>query len=273
SLAVAAATSGGGTRSQTISYQYDALSRLTSASVAGGTATSYGYDAAGNRLTKTVNGTPTSYNYDAANRLTTAGGTIYTPDANGNTTARGGDTFGFDAANRLVQATIAGTTSTYAYDGDGKRASTTTGATTTRYVYDVAGDLPLLLDDGTRKYVWGADGLAYSVDTANTLTVYHTDGLGSVRALTDATGAVVQTYETDEFGVPIAAGTQGSKTQPFGFAGEQRDTETGFSYLRARLYDPQVGRFLSKDPFAGFVGDPQTLNRYTCAGNNPINFV
>ena len=75
-------------------------------------------------------------------------------------------------------------------------------------MYDAAGGLLVLLDDGQQKYVWGAAGLAYSVDSAGALTVYHADGLGSVRALTDTTGQVVQTYQTDEFGVPVAAGTQ-----------------------------------------------------------------
>ena len=61
----------------------------------------------------------------------------------------------------------------------------------------------------------------------------HVDGLGSVRTLTDSAKAVVQTYESDEFGVPIAA--QGGSAQPFGFTGEQRDSENGLAYLRAVL--------------------------------------
>ena len=61
----------------------------------------------------------------------------------------------------------------------------------------------------------------------------HVDGLGSVRTLTDSAKAVVQTYESDEFGVPIAA--QGGAAQPFGFTGEQRDSENGLAYLRAVL--------------------------------------
>jgi RHS repeat-associated protein len=82
---------------------------------------------------------------------------------------------------------------------------------------------------------------------------------------------VVQTYQTDEFGIPSAAGTQGTSAQPFGFTGEQRDAETGFSYLRARMYDPQVGRLLQRDPFAGFQGTPLSLNRYSYVGNNPAS--
>jgi len=103
-------------------------------------------------------------------------------------------------ANRLISATVGGGTSTY--DGDGKRTSKTVDGVTTSYVYDVAGGLPMLLDDGARKYVWGAGGLAFTVDKGTAaVQVYHTDGLGSVRAITDSTGSVTQTYQTDEFGV------------------------------------------------------------------------
>jgi hypothetical protein len=98
----------------------------------------------------------------------------------------------------------------------------------------------VLLDDGARKYVWGAGGLAYSVNkSSGAIGVYHTDGLDSVRAITDSSANVVQTYETDEFGVQRV--TQGTSTQPFGNTGEQTDPENGLSYLRARMYDPNSG--------------------------------
>ncbi len=71
-------------------------------------------------------------------------------------------------------------------------------------------------------------GLAYAVDTAGNAQVYHTDGLGSVRAITDGDGTVVQTCETDEFGVPTQS--QGSVNQSFQYTGEQRDAESGFVY-------------------------------------------
>ena len=86
-------------------------------------------------------------------------------DANGNLVARGSDTFGYDQSNRLKSASVSGTNSTYVYDGDGKRTSRTVGSTQTSYVYDVNASLPNLLDDGTRKYVWGL-GLAFAVDTS-----------------------------------------------------------------------------------------------------------
>ena len=260
---------GGGSVSQTLTYGYDQLSRLTTATTPNDT-TTYTYDPVGNRLSRTRGGTTTSYAYDRADRVTSAGGVSYTVNANGNLTARGGDSFGYDQANRLTSVTVGGTTSGYTYDGDGKRTSKTTGGTTTSFVYDVNAGLPVLLDDGSRKYVWGL-GLAYAVDGGGGVDVYHADGLGSVRALTDGTGTVVQTAQTDEFGVSVQA--QGNNGQPFGYTGEQQDSETGFVYLRARLYDPAIGRFLQRDPFPGRTMLPLSLNRYSYVENDPVNSV
>jgi len=233
--------------------------------------TTYTYDPLGNRLTKTLNGTLTSYGYDRADRITAAGSTTYSVNANGNETARGPDTLSYDQANRLTSAIVGGVTSTYVYDGDGRRISKTVGGVTTTYVYDVGGSLPIVLDDGSRKYVWGAGGLAYSVDKTTAATqVYHTDGVGSVRALTDNTGGVVQTYQTDEFGGPAVI--QGSSTQPFGYTGEQRDPEDGLIYLRARMYDATIGRFLQADSARKSGPGGEGWNRYSYVGNNPAVF-
>jgi len=249
---------------QTISYTYDRLYRLT-----GDETRSYAYDPVGNRASLTQNGVTSSYGYDRADRLTTAGSVAYTVNANGDVTARGTDSFAYDQANRLTSATVGGMATTNVYDGDGKRASQTVGSNAAiAYVYDVAGGLTMLPTDGTRKYVYGL-GLAYSVDTAGTLSVYHADGLGSVREQTNAAGTVTSITQTDAFGVPLTPpGT--SSSQPFGFAGEQRDSD-GLMYLRARYYDPAIGRFMSRDPLAGGMGFPQSLNRYSYALNNPVS--
>lgn len=146
------------------------------------------------------------------------------------------------------------------------------GRATTSYVYGVAGGLPVLLDDGTRKYVWGAAGLAYSVDkTSGAVQVYHTDGLGSVRALTDSTGSVIQTYGTDEFGIPNATLTTGASSQSVQYTGEQRDAESSFMYLRARMYDPNIGRFMQADPLRKSGPGIGGWNRYSYVGNNPTS--
>ncbi|MFN8636067.1 MAG: RHS repeat-associated core domain-containing protein [Chloroflexota bacterium] len=258
--------------SQTLVYGYDSLYRLTSASGGPAGSTSYTYDPVGNRLSRTRGSTSLTYSYDRADRISSAGATSYTVDAAGNMTVRGTDCLGYDQANRLKTLDTGCNSSadaSYAYDGDGKRSSKTVGSTTTTYVYDVNRGLPVLLEDGTRRYVWGL-GLAYEVESGNAL-VYHVDGLGSVRALTDSTKAVVQTYESDEFGVPIAS--SGGSSQPFGFTGEQRDLESSLVYLRSRIYDPTIGRFLSRDPFAGTLGAPGSLHRFVYVQNRPTFLV
>jgi RHS repeat-associated protein len=256
-------------RQTTTTYGYDKLYRLTGVN-APSSPTSYGYDPLGNRLSKML-GSTTSYTYDRADRVLTAGSTNYTVNNAGNLVSRGSDSFSYDQANRLTSASTSTGSGTYAYDGDGKRASKTVGGTTTTYRYDVGGGLPVLLDDGTRKYVWGAGGLAYSIDkTSGAIGVYHTDGLRSVRAISDSSGSVVQTYQTDEFGMPTL--TQGTSSQPFGFTGEQRDPEDGLVYLRARMYDRGVGRFMQRDAWPGISALPQTLHRYAYSGQNPTTF-
>ena len=178
------------------------------------------------------------------------------------------DTFTYDGANRLRTATVAGVIETYAYDGDGVRFSRQVGAgPVTRYVSDVNAGLPVTLDDGTRKYVWGL-GLAYAV-SGTAIEVQHADRLGSIRAVTDGTGTVIATYQTDEFGVPTTS--TGSAGSPFRYTGEPLDA-SGLTYLRARYYDASLGRFLSRDPFAGVASSPLSLNRYSYVHNNPATW-
>jgi RHS repeat-associated protein len=106
-------------------------------------------------------------------------------------------------------------------------------------------------------------------EDAKPSTIYHTDGLGSVRALTDIVGLVTDRYTYDAFGAVLNhTGTFGNA---FGFAGEQQDA-TGMNYLRARYYDPSIGRFISKDAFNGFFSDPYSQHDYQYAHGNPVRF-
>ena len=79
----------------------------------------------------------------------------------------------------------------------------------------------------------------------SSLQVYHTDGLGSVRAISDGLGSVIEAYRTNEFGVSYEQ--RGKGAQPFGYTVEERE-ETGLVFLRARYYDPAIGRFISVEP-------------------------
>src|SRR6185437_16799532 len=95
--------------------------------------------------------------------------------------------------------------------------------------------------------------------SSGNVQVFHTDGLGSVRAITNGSGTLIQTYRTDEFGIPTQ--TNGTSTQPFQYTGQQVDGN-GLIYLHARYYDPTSGRFLSRDPLFGSLASPLSLNPF-----------
>jgi len=123
------------------------------------------------------------------------------------------------------------------------------------------------------------------VDVAggNVVYYYHYDGLGSVAALSNTSGDIVERYQYDVFGrctVHTSAGADGvwmtsddtTDTKlvvgnPYMFTGRRYDSESGLYYYRARYYNPEIGRFLQPDPI-GYAGG---LNLYGYCGNNPIN--
>jgi RHS repeat-associated protein len=96
------------------------------------------------------------------------------------------------------------------------------------------------------------------------------DGLGSARQLVDSTGGIVTSNAYDPFGVPL---TGGGVSNPYRYTGEAGDAEVELLYLRARYYQPEVGRFVTRDPWTGDVWRPETLNGYVYVGNNPVNYV
>jgi RHS repeat-associated protein len=101
---------------------------------------------------------------------------------------------------------------------------------------------------------------------------YHQDGLGSVTALTDNGGYIVERYRYDAFGGPTIIAPNGQQLwysaydNPFMFAGMQFDDESWLYYCRARYYRPDIGRFLNPDP----IGYHDSMNLYTYVMNNPV---
>jgi RHS repeat-associated protein len=126
----------------------------------------------------------------------------------------------------------------------------------------------VLQDSLDNTYVYGLDLISVT-DDSSVQTYFLYDGLGSTTELADEDGTVTGTYAYDVFG-PVRAHT-GAATE-WTYTGEQNDP-TGLEYLRARYYDPAVGRFLSADPFAGLLIVPQSLNRYPYVLNNPALYV
>jgi RHS repeat-associated protein len=256
-----------------VQYAYDSLYRLTSETISGAAAQngaiSYGYDTVGNRtqLTSTVPAIPSGVlNYDANDRINTL---VY--DANGNTISNG-ITNVYDFEDRLVQRGSVG----IVYDGIGNRfAETVSGVTTQYLVSDVnPTGYPQVVEElqngaVARVYSYGLERISQKLVNPNQLSFYGYDGHGSVRFLTDATGATTDTYDYDAFGVLISS--TGSTPNNYLFAGEQFDPALGVYYNRARYYDQLLGRFWTMDTLQGDPQSPASLHKYLYAGANPVD--
>lgn len=87
--------------------------------------------------------------------------------------------------------------------------------------------------------------------------------------MTNESGAEVRGYEYASFGQTLTE--SGSVSNEIGFTGQRNDEGTGLVYMGARYYDPLLSRFISPDTVLPDVYNPQALNRYAYALNNPVN--
>ena len=140
------------------------------------------------------------------------------------------------------------------------------------YVNDVNRENTEVLTLGSRynsdtSFVYGQQRLY--ADHEGESETYLYDGRGSVVQLLKD-GAVTQEYAYDAYGY-INADEFGIQAPFYGYNGEEQNPFTGLQYLRARYYAPQNGGFITQDSFSGVLDDALTQNRYTYAGNNPVN--
>nr|WP_246354274.1 RHS repeat-associated core domain-containing protein [Paenibacillus phytohabitans] len=233
---------------KTTTYGYDALNRLVSIARPDGGSTVYTYDVRGNRLTLS----------DSTSSTPTIIDTSYT----------------YDLQNTLTSVTQGRSTSTFTYYADGLRYLKSTGTASTQVNYDFSGQVITeeKLNGGSivqkSTYVRGDRVLVKKDKTASKDYYYLYNGHGDVVQIVDTTGKPVNSYEYDVWG-NITTQTEGIANS-FKYAGEVYDAETGLYYLRARYYDPSMGRFLNEDTYEGQVDNPLTQNLYTYVSNNPL---
>lgn len=273
---------------KTVAYTYDDLNRLTIASTTAASSTpfrhTYTYSNIGNITNKSNTG---DYSYDeigyanphAATEIGNGTATTtYSYDNNGNMTGDGTTTNTWSYRNELSE-TSGATTTNYAYDHTSQRVQLGTPSATTTFAnryYNTSTNgtttLHVMLPDGTILATMEGTGTA-----TNTRTI-HTDHLGSTNVVTDTAGGAVQTLDYYPFGTTRI--TSGSFNEQRKFIGEEYDGDTELSYLNARYYDGSRGQFISQDPVFLDMGtsghsvrvlaDPQLLNSYSYARNNPL---
>jgi RHS repeat-associated protein len=262
-----------------VAYGYDAVSRLTSETVtndpqgvSGNGELSYTLDPTGNRLTRTSTLAALgaqSFTYDANDQLANAG-----YDANGNTISSDGHTYGYDFENRLLSKDSGAVT--ISYDGDGNRVAKTVGGVTTKYLVDdlnPTGYLQVLeeVSGGAVQvaYTYGSMVVSQRRGPSGAMSYYGYDAHGNVTFLTDATGAVTDSYDYDAWGT-VVAGT-GTTPNTRLYVGEELDPHLGLINLRARQFKPSAGRFVTLDQIPGKPLLPPSFNRYLYALGDPTN--
>ncbi len=264
-------------------YKYDCLYELTNVDYNDGSSTSYTYDSLGNR-TNVVNGGTVNYMRNRLNQYYSVGGSKYRYDENGNLTDINNSEYEYiyDCENQLIEAKKnSQAAAAYGYDFAGRRVSKTVYGSpdvTTKYCYDggqVIGeyDYNSVSEDYelARKFVYGPGidepiCMIVVAGESETLYYYHFDGLGSVAALSDNDGDIVERYSYDVFGEPNRVS---GIHNPFMFTGRRYDTESGLYYYRARYYKPEVGRFLQADP----IGYYDSMNLYIYCLNDPVGSI
>lgn len=252
----------------TTTYDYDAVGRLIGkkTNLSNGTVVSqydFTLDKVGNIIEQstvepysnmTIPFANTSYTYNDGNRIIKAGDTSFAFDLNGNTTLRGSEPYQWSVDDRLIKF---GNTD-IAYDPLGHIASYGDITFTT----DPMGMGNVLSDSKSgAQYVYG---LGLEARIVNGKTGYYvTDVRGSVVAIVDDDGNITHRYQYDEYG--NITQKEEADFNPFQYVGKHgvMALNDHLYYMRARHYDPTIGRFYSEDPI-------WSTNLYPYADNNPI---
>lgn len=250
-------------------YRYDKMGRLISVSKDGATISTYQYDGNGNR-----SGGMT----DAQDRLIQMGSERFAYDDNGNLVSKTGQNgayaFRYDSFGNLKAATTPHGNIDYIVDGQNRRVGKKiNGVFQQGFLYQSQLQIAAELDGNqnvSKQFVYASKANVpdYMMMNGHQYAIV-SDHLGSPRVVVDTnTGEIKQEVDYDEFGKVIRDTNPGFT--PFGFAGGLYDRDTGLVKFGARDYDPETGRWTSKDPLLFAGGD---TNLYGYVLNDPINGV
>ena len=232
------------------------------------TQTAYNLDALSNWVSKTTDGVTENRTHNEMNEITDIDGAPLVYDDNGNLTDDGANTYEYDYGNRLTKATRKSDSAIlgeYKFDALGRRIEKQVSGVTTTYYYDEGRVIQEQIGITEATYVFGI-----SIDEVVTMErggqtyYYHANSLGSIIALTESSGNIIEQYSYNAYGTPDINSAFGN---PYMFTGRRFDEEIGLYYYRYRSYDSEKGRFLQHDP----LGYEDSFNLYEFVNSNPIN--
>ncbi len=262
------------------SYEYDAVGRLTKVYKDSTLVEEYAYNNGIRSLeTNILRGiSGKSYGYNDEDQLLTAGSTTYQYDDDGflRTKVEGisSTTYDYSSRGELLEVALpGGNTIKYVHDPLGRRiAKQVNSVTTEKYLWDGLTQLLAVYNGSNNllmRFEYADARMPFKMVKGGSAYYLTYDQVGSLRVVTDASGAVVKRIDYDSFG-NIINDSAPSFEVPFGFAGGLHDRDTGLVRFGFRDYDPEVGRWTAKDPI-GFDGGDWDLYAYTLG--DPVNFV
>jgi RHS repeat-associated protein len=202
-----------------------------------------------NGLNQMTSAGSTSIGYDGRGNLTTSGASGYSyTSENRMVTGPGGNSLQYDPAGRLYEGNNAGLVTKFLYDGTDLVAEiNANGTVRRRFVHGPGEDEPLAWYEGS-----GTGDLRF----------YHQDERGSVIAITGSAGSAMNINTYNEYGIPAS-----TNSGRFSYTGQLWLPEVNLYYYKARIYSPELGRFMQTDP----TGYKDGINWYAYVGNDPTN--
>ena len=255
----------------TIKYNYDRMNRLEKVQYPNATEELF-YDKAGNRTKRLYNGIEELYQYDKRNRLTTytKGGVTsqFTYDKAGNLLKDDKAKYTYDAFNRNTKVeTFNGNIQINRYDAEDLRHEMEENGKLVTFIFRGDEIVTEETQEDKIRYIRTNSLLASDAESARTYYHYASDEMGSITHVVDSeANKILNQYEYDAWGNLTTCNEK--VPNRFKFNGQQYDPITQQYYLRARYYNPVIGRFTQEDTYRG-----DGLNLYAYCAGNPVYYV
>ena len=268
--------------SETCTYGYDDIRRVSGVACGAFWVQNFTYDAFGN-LSKNVppgdgglTFLPSYWSSPPTNQFSSLPGATVSYDGNGNLLTDNLNTYTWDPNwGTMTTVSTGATTVTSTYDALGRMVENNAGGTYAQFVYGPTGRIAKTNGQTLVKAFVSLPGGAKAIYNASGLAYYrHSDWLGSSR-LTSTAASPTAMYSSSAY-APFGEQYKTSGSADASFTGQDQDTVSNLYDFPARRQSPSQGRWISPDPAGGgavTLTNPQSWNRYAYVNNNPMSLI